>query len=106
MGGVTNYGGITGDSMFIGSTNGGGGYITGDCLLTASQNSGTIVGNSQFVNSSDNTGNLVGTATFNGYDASGSTNSGTVNGLELKLPENYTLPGYTARPLDILGAGI
>lgn len=106
MGGAVNYGMIDGASMFIGSTNGGGGFIGGDCLLTASQNSGQIVGNCQFVNSSDNTGTVVGTATFNGYDASGSTNTGIVGGLELKLPENYISPGYTVRPLDVLGAGI
>ena len=96
--------------MFSGSGSGNiYGYITGDCLFpnfSDNQSSGVIYGNCLFTNYSTNGGTVNGTATFNGKDSYGAYNSGTVNGLELKLPESYSQPAYTVRPLDILGAGI
>ena len=107
-GSASNYTDISGDCMFsgLGAANYYG-YIYGDCLFpNSSQNQGYIYGNCLFTNGSTNSGTVHGTATFNGYDSSGATNTGNVNGIALPLPENSVAPGYTIRPLDVLGAGI
>jgi hypothetical protein len=104
-----NYGYIQGNCMFDGnsSSNSSASYVDGDCLFSNyANNHGVINGNTLFTAGSANQAYIYGTATFNGRNSSGAYNSGTVDGLELKLPEGYSNPGYTVRPLDILGAGI
>ena len=106
-GSAISYGYISGDCMFSGNGSGNSGNVYGDCLFpNSSSNYNYITGNAHFTDSSYNSGSIYGTATFNGTNSYSASNSGYIQGLELKLPEGYNYPGYTVRPLDILGAGI